>query len=93
MSREKQIREMERIGSRLPCDREDCSKCLAMNRRCNDYLFAERLYDAGYRKQSEVARKIISEIKQEISSCKNWDHIPVAVADALAKIEKEYTEV
>lgn len=53
MSREKQIREMERIGSRLPCDSEDCSKCLAMNRRCNDYLFAERLYDAGYRKQSE----------------------------------------
>lgn len=51
MAKEKYIREMERIGSKLPCDREDCSKCLAMNRRCKDYLYAERLYNAGYRKQ------------------------------------------
>ena len=61
--KEKQIKEMEEIGSKHPCDREDCSKCLAMNRRCNDFLFAERLYNAGYRKADEVAREIFEEIE------------------------------
>lgn len=73
MSKEKQIKEMEQIGSKLPCDREDCSKCLAMNRRCNDFLFAERLYNAGYRKQSEGEWKRIGGdlgyVEMECSVC------------------------
>ena len=52
---EEKIREMERIGSKRPCKADDCSTCLAMNRRCNDFLFAERLYNAGYRKVDENA--------------------------------------
>lgn len=65
MSREKQIKEMEQIGSRLPCDGEDCSKCLAMNRRCNDFLFAERLYNAGYRKQEWISAEKPPEIYRD----------------------------
>lgn len=60
MTKEQQIKTMEEIGSKIPCDRKDCSKCLAINRRCNDFLFAERLYDAGYRKADEL----IAEIEQ-----------------------------
>lgn len=69
MSRDKQIREMEQIGSKHPCDREDCSKCLAMNRRCNDFLFAERLYNAGYRKASDLAEEIFAEIEETFKEC------------------------
>ena len=62
-NKDKQIKEMEEIGSKHPCDRENCSKCLAMNRRCNDFLFAEHLYNAGYRKSTVLAEEIFAEIE------------------------------
>lgn len=66
---EKKIREMERIGSRRPCKNDDCSICLAMNRRCNDFLFAERLYNAGYRKVGENAVVLTREEFDRLNAC------------------------
>lgn len=58
--REKQIEEMARIICGL-CTKEGClcdgGYC---NFNCHDYERAKRLYNAGYRKQSEVAREIFA---------------------------------
>ena len=61
MSKEKQIRDLtkivqsQRYVNNDPCifDCEKCGKCLS-------YKIAEALYNAGYRKQSEVAREIFA---------------------------------
>ena len=104
MSKEKQIKKMEEIGSKLPCDREDCSKCLAMNRRCKDFLFAERLYNAGYRKASDVAREMFEEIIADIEALLSiyTDNtelsetmrtlIELVKRYLLAELKKKYTE-
>ena len=103
MNKEKQIKQMEEIGSRLPCDREDCSKCLAMNRRCKDFLFAERLYNAGYRKQSDVIDEFAEKLKEAPIKCglplfglstkkeieEYFNDIMLQVRDAIDNIAKE----
>jgi hypothetical protein len=42
---------------------------------CLDYLIAENLYNAGYRKKSEVAREIFEEIEDVINNIGYFDEI------------------
>lgn len=86
MSRDKQISEMEQIGSKRPCDSEDCSKCLAMNRRCNDFLFAERLYNAGYRKSTDIAEEIFDYLDSQIGK----RGYPILTHEYVAELKKKY---
>lgn len=93
MSRDKQIREMEQIGSKRPCDSEDCSKCLAMNRRCNDFLFAERLYNAGYRKSTDLAEEIFAEIERQLNDFNgSWADTVINTQYLIAELKKKYTQ-
>lgn len=48
-----EIIELANIIAERPCDSKDCAPCIRMGRRCNDYLKAEKMIKAGYRKCSE----------------------------------------
>ena len=68
--KEKQIEEMAVILSPL-CDEEDVTSCKACNEkdkeRCGECIYremAEALYDAGYRKQSEVVKEFAGRLKE-----------------------------
>ena len=60
MSKEKQIEEMALII----CGFKDCTDCISRMglRKCGGKAYAERFYNAGYRKQTETAREIFWEI-------------------------------
>ena len=57
MSREKQIEEIARDFNEGMCtDREvveSCAECVGASEECALYQIAEKIYNAGYRKQSE----------------------------------------
>ena len=94
MSKEKQIEEIAEITSR---DCGNCNSCKYVGMKgdgidCIDYFFANTLYNAGYRKQSEVALEIfdnINTIKKEYASG-NIDGNELFVR--LYLLEKKYTE-
>lgn len=44
----KDIVELSNIIAERPCSSTDCSPCIRMGRRCNDYLKAERVLNAGF---------------------------------------------
>lgn len=44
----KDIIELSNIIAERPCSSTDCSPCIRMGRRCNDYLKAKRVLNAGY---------------------------------------------
>ena len=82
MSKEKQIEEMAELFSKF-CEDElgaDFIKDIAVD-------FAERLYNAGYREQSEVAREIFEDIEREIKN-----HGITYAQRKIAKLKKKYTE-
>lgn len=60
--RDKQIEEM----ARAMCLREHCpvKSCIKVN--CEKTWLAEALYNAGYRKASDVAREIFEEVMQAL---------------------------
>ena len=69
MSRYKQIEEMAKI-----CHFYDdgiCRLCeellVSCDRKCDLTILVENLYNAGYRKSSEVAREIFEEIETSLS--------------------------
>ena len=91
MSRNKQIEEMAKVLC------EDCAKDVApcvlnrTGRRCDAVMEqAEALYNAGYRKASEVAEEIFGEIEELIKPngayLWRWD------LNRLAELKKKYTE-
>ncbi len=68
MSRDKQIEEMAKMLSE---DCGSCENCKALGATsdgvdCTDYYYARQLYNAGYRKSSEVAEEIFAEIEEKI---------------------------
>lgn len=108
MDREKQIEEMcETIASMICevynplCDENKphtCSRCYANSTKIGD--FAEMLYNAGYRKQSEVAEKIFDEIEKLVSTnkktvgCATYEETIFYIEDFiedLAELKKKYT--
>ena len=94
MSRDKQIEEMARILC------EDCAKdplpCILIEttKMC-DSVFeqVEALYNAGYRKASDVAREIFEEIEncffEELVGCTEAKLID---EEMFAELKKKYTE-
>ena len=99
MSREKQIEEMARVLCGMA---SSCNKCMFNSETCYEYKDAEEIYNAGYRKQSEVAKDILAEVERIIlentyphfmtdgKPCIIWK--PKEGYDALAELKKKYTE-
>ena len=68
MSRDKQIEEMAKV---LCVDYPNCVQCIcksieSIGDGCTTKFDCEKLYNAGYRKTSDVAREVFEEIEKEI---------------------------
>ena len=117
MNSEKQIQEIKKILNytcneydennrriRNKCNSYDCEYWSEENYCCCSYgqKEAEAIYNAGYRKASEVARKIFEEIEKmfvnnHIESFKNYRDEMVYrfntnLTVAFAELKKKYTE-
>ena len=94
MSREEQIEEIYRIlldG----CNGLDCYECEGNDKKdgCLHYHNANAIYDAGYRKTSEVAEEIFAEIEKILVRPES----PTALfyhcsKHSYAELKKKYTE-
>jgi hypothetical protein len=84
MNKEKQIEEMAKVifeVSPIPSVwRSDATR------------FAESLYNAGYRKATEVAREIFAEIEGFLSEKKFGTFYFNYLNDLIAELKKKYTE-
>lgn len=65
MSKEKQIEGMAKILCGM---KNGCDGCMWDKVHCNERNYAEEIYNAGYRKATEVAEEIFSEIEAEIDA-------------------------
>lgn len=94
MTEQEHIEEMAKI---LCSDYGDCKKCSLSNPEsenpCMVYDDCERLYNEGYRKQSDVAREIFEEIEK--LKYRNWgdcnDNFYLNYAD-VETLKKKYME-
>ena len=89
MSRDKQIEEMAREIPKANCIHEPCDECKWCGcandeAYCTDYLIAEHLYNAGYRKAEDVAREMLADLKSV--GIDEWRY-PI-----IAELKKKYTE-
>jgi hypothetical protein len=53
---------------------------------------AEALYNAGYRKASEVAEEIFAELRKSAYSERGFSVISSDIEDFIAELKKKYTE-
>lgn len=87
MPREKQIEEIAKVICGGCPDNKECMHCL-----CADWYKAESIYNAGYRKQSEIAREIF----EMIEKCMEHDYISSvgvyngALELRIAELKKKY---
>lgn len=83
----KQIEEMAKVlcGITKPC--KDCR----LNSQCLAYNSADVLYNAGYRKASEVAREFFVEIERNIFWIESiYQKIPCLPNGFIAELKKKY---
>ena len=85
MSKDKQIEEIAKAMCGGCPDNKECIHCL-----CADWYRAEALYNAGYRKQSEVAMEIIGEILS--SHTLDIDGFFTMHESEFTELKKKYTE-
>ena len=83
MNRDKQIDEMART---MCFQRESCTvkSCTKVN--CEKTWLAENLYNAGYRKSTDLAREIFEEIEDVLNNIGYFDEIDFKA------LKKKYTE-
>ena len=92
MSRDKQIEEMASIIN-LPCSGH-CEECPSLDCGCLEKLRAVSLYNAGYRKASDVAEEIFAAIEEMVITEKSNDGCALYLDKVeLAELKKKYTEV
>ena len=99
MSRDKQIEEMAKdilkcgcVGTCLECEyatlaEDDCA--------CIDVKIAEGLYNAGYRKASDVAEEIFAKIEKILKTAEKYLYCNPSLAsvnEVIAELKKKYTE-
>ena len=65
-----------------------CSRCYANSTKIGD--FAEMLYNAGYRKQSDVAKEIFDDIKEKLIF--NTYGIATISNKTFCELKKKYME-
>ena len=105
MNKEKQIEEMAKIFCGM---KNGCDGCMWDKVHCYERNDAKALYNAGYRKASEVAREIFEEIerflymhfrfcKEEIGNddteyVKGRLELNTQIQNLIAELKKKYTE-
>ena len=97
MLREKQI---EELGKILCGMKNGCDGCMCDKVHCNEKNYAEEIYKAGYRKQSEVVMEIFDDIEKLVSTnkktvgCATYEETIFYIEDFiedLAELKKKYT--
>ncbi len=91
MSKEKQIEEMAKAICSACAIRENCK----LEDVCRATLQeSEALYNAGYRKQSEVAREIFEEIENlSVNTVDDWGNSVQIISEIdYAELKKKYSE-
>lgn len=86
MSRDKQIEEMAKDLCDIDCKGMKCDVCDSYG--CEYRIQAEALYNAGYRKSTDVAEEIFAEIEEHIIT-----KLPILGSDIvahLAELKKKY---
>ena len=68
----------------------DCKPC---DLDCGSYHEAKALYNAGYRKASEVAEEIFAEIEKVAEIGRIMNACAIVSLDELAELKKKYTEM
>jgi hypothetical protein len=92
MNRDKQIDEMAKVMC-FQADSCTVKSCVQVN--CEKTWLAENLYNAGYRKASEVAREIFEEIEKITMHNVTSSHgiwLMSMGEVAFAELKKKYTE-
>lgn len=92
MNKEKQIKEMAKATMKHCEIDNQCGSCHWST--CNECL-AEVLYNAGYRKTSEVAREIFEEIESKKLFVKDriGNMRAVVLFEDVAELKKKYEEI
>jgi hypothetical protein len=68
--RDKQIEEMAKIICLPTANKGNCEKC-GFKKHCSKFDDATALYNAGYRKASDVALEVISEVEKRVNDAYN----------------------
>lgn len=66
MDENKQIEGMAKVLYGKYCGNDKCGNCKEPS--CVSYIFAEKLYNAGYRKQSDTAREILQYLYEKMGN-------------------------
>ena len=97
MNRDKQIEEMARVWCPFP-HRHDCDGCC---KGCYEISKSEMLYNAGYRKASDIVDEIIknlvdfaddNEKQMLVNGHSVWFINADDVTEFIAELKKKYTE-
>ena len=86
MDREQQIAEMAKVINKSPWKVEQD----ATGVHINSYEIAEYIYNAGYRKQSDVVKEIFDSIKEKLTF--NTYGIATISNETFCELKKKYTE-
>ena len=82
MDENNQIEGMAKVLYGKYCGNDKCGNCKEPS--CVSYIFAEKLYNAGYRKQSETAREILIYLYEKIGN------VAVSDSELIKYLAKEY---
>lgn len=85
-NRDKQISEMTKDICEIQCNGMKCAVC---ETGCDCRMQAEALYNAGYRKASEIAEEIFAEIEKICGT--NGFHF-ICTVEKFKELKKKYTE-
>ena len=95
MSRDKQIEEMAKLlcSTCYETNEEDCKKFEGVCGICD----ANRLYNAGYRKSTDIAEEIFAEIDTLLQLGRRYnmmqgDYYTFELRQSIAELKKKYTE-
>ena len=82
MDENNQIEGMAKVLYGKYCGNDKCGNCKEPS--CVSYIFAEKLYNAGYRKQSDTAREILIYLYEKIGN------VAVSDSELIKYLAKEY---
>lgn len=97
MSRDKQIEEMAKHcfffeGGHCCTDIHISKMCEGESKDCGLYQTLENLYNAGYRRASEVAEEIFAEIEPNLLDYQNNFCSGLQLITFIRELKKKYTE-
>lgn len=87
--KEKQIEEIAKVMCGGCPDNKECMHCL-----CADWYKAEDLYNAGYRRQSEIAKESFEDIYKLTYRLSNDEHYTIGdMIWDIDELKKKYTDI